>query len=124
LEKIIYVALGGSLGALSRYGITLLSVKFFSSRFPVGTLIVNLLGCFLIGIVFTLGAEKDFISPSFRLFFITGFLGALTTFSTYGIESINLARSGDLNVSIANIAANNLVGFLLVLAGIWIGKNI
>lgn len=124
LEKILYVTAGGGLGALSRYGITLLSVKLFSDRFPFGTLAVNLVGCFLIGFVFALAAEKNIISPSFRLFFVTGFLGALTTFSTYGIESINFARSGMITTSLLNIAANNIGGFILILIGLWIGRTI
>lgn len=124
LEKIIYVAIGGSLGALSRYGISLLCVELFGERFPYGTLIVNLAGCFLIGLAFSLGVERNIISPSFRLFFITGFLGALTTFSAYGIESINFARDGLLNTSLINIAANNFGGFILILVGLWIGRII
>ncbi len=124
MEKILYVTAGGGLGALSRYGITLLSVKLFSDRFPFGTLAVNLVGCFLIGFVFALAAEKNIISPSFRLFFVTGFLGALTTFSTYGIESINFARSGMITTSLLNIAANNIGGFILILIGLWIGRTI
>lgn len=116
------VAFGGSVGALSRYGITLLSVKFFSDRFPHGTLIVNLTGCFLIGLVFALGSGKNFISPSFRLFFITGFLGAFTTFSTFAIESVNFARSGMMCESLINIAVNNIGGLLLVIAGLLTGR--
>jgi len=124
LEKIIIVAFGGSLGALSRYGLTLFSVKLFSDRFPFGTLFVNLAGCFLIGLIFSLGSEKNIINPLFRLFFVTGFLGALTTFSTYGIESVNFARNGMLDSTIINIAANNIGGFLLILLGLWIGRII
>jgi CrcB protein len=124
LEKIFLVALGGSLGALSRYGITILSARLFSDRFPAGTLIVNLTGCFLIGLMFSLGSERNIISPLFRLFFITGFLGALTTFSTYGIESVNFARNGMLDVSLLNILLNNIAGFLLVFMGLWAGRSI
>ncbi len=124
MEKIFFVAIGGSFGALSRFGISILSVKLFGERFPYGTLIVNLAGCFLIGLVFSLGSERNIISPSFRLFFITGFLGALTTFSTYGIESINFARDGMMNTTLINIAANNIGGFILILIGLWIGRLI
>ncbi len=124
LEKILFVTVGGGLGALSRYGIALLSAKFFSDRFPLGTLAVNLTGCFLIGFVFALASEKNIISPSFRLFFVTGFLGALTTFSTYGIESVNFVRSGMITTSLFNIAANNIGGFILILIGLWLGRTI
>jgi CrcB protein len=124
LEKIFFVAIGGTIGALSRYGISLLAVELFGERFPFGTLIVNLAGCFLIGLSFSMGVERNLLSPAFRLFFITGFLGALTTFSAYGIESINFARDGLINTSLLNIAANNFGGFILILVGLWIGRII
>jgi fluoride exporter len=124
MNKFMLVAIGGCLGALSRYGISLLAVKLFSDKFPLGTLTVNLTGCFLIGLMFSLGSERNIVNPLFRMFFVTGFLGALTTFSTYGIESINFARNGLFNTSIINIAANNIGGFLLILIGLWIGRII
>ena len=74
---------GGSIGALSRYGVSLLAVSLFGSRFPWGTLIVNLAGCFLIGLSFALAERGSTIMhPSMRLFFVTGYLGALTTFDS------------------------------------------
>jgi len=79
LEKILFVAAGGSIGAVSRYLISLLADKLFTDRFPIGALFVNLSGCFLINSIFSLASEKNMINPSFRLFFVTGFLGALTT---------------------------------------------
>jgi len=124
LEKLILVAAGGSLGALSRYGITLFSVKLFGDKFPAGTLFVNLAGCLLIGLSFALGVERDALPPSTRLFFVTGFLGALTTFSTYGIESINFMRNGMPDTTILNIAANNIGGLGMVLIGLWLGRII
>lgn len=124
MDNVLFVALGGSIGALTRYGVSLLSVKLFSDRFPWGTLAVNLVGCFLIGFVFSLAAERSSVSPSFRLFFVTGFLGALTTFSTYGIESVNFARSGMLDTAMINMAANNIGGLLMVLAGLWLGRTL
>ena len=122
MEKILFVFIGGGTGAISRYGLSLLAVKIFGGRFPLGTLFVNCLGCFLIGLIFSLGAEKNIINSSFRLFFVTGFLGGLTTFSTYGIESVNFAVNGMMNISLINIAANNLCGLFLVLLGLWIGR--
>ena len=95
--KILLVLLGGSLGALSRYGVSLLAVKLFGVKFPWGTLIVNLSGCFLIGLAFAWG-ERGFgiMNPSVRLFFMTGYLGALTTFSTFGLETSNCPAGGEI----------------------------
>jgi CrcB protein len=121
--KILFVLLGGSLGALSRYGVSLLAVKLFGVKFPWGTLIVNLSGCFLIGLAFAWG-ERGFgiMNPSVRLFFMTGFLGALTTFSTFGLEIVTALQEGRYLVAVANILANNVVGIALVFSGMVVGR--
>lgn len=121
--KILLVLAGGSLGALSRYAVALLAVKLFGAKFPWGTLIVNLSGCFLIGLSFAL-AERGFniMNPSARLFFVTGYLGALTTFSTYALETTNALRARTYLVMLSNILSNNLAGVALVFLGMWVGR--
>ena len=121
--KILFVLLGGSLGALSRYGVSLLAVKLFGVKFPWGTLIVNLSGCFLIGLAFAWG-ERGFgiMNPSVRLFFMTGYLGALTTFSTFGLEIVTALQEGRYLVAAANILANNVIGIALVFLGMVVGR--
>lgn len=115
--------LGGSIGALSRYSVSLLAVKFFGARFPWGTLFVNLSGCFLIGLSFALAEHGSrWMGNAARLFFVTGYLGALTTFSTYALESTNALRIGNFRGGFLNIALNNLSGMALVLLGAWVGK--
>ena len=123
MTKILLVMAGGSLGALSRYGVALLAVKLMGSRFPWGTLIVNLAGCFLIGLAFAL-AERgvNIMNPSARLFFMTGYLGALTTFSTFGLETVNAMRAGAHLATAANFLSNNLIGAALVFLGMWVGR--
>ena len=120
--KSILVVIGGGLGALSRYHTSLVAVKIFGDRFPFGTLLVNLTGCLVIGILFTLGNDRNIIGPETRLFLMTGFLGGLTTFSSYGLESVNFARSGSLDITAINFLANNVGGYLLVFIGLRIGK--
>ena len=123
IMKIILVMLGGSLGALSRYGVSLLAVKLFGIKFPWGTLIVNLSGCFLIGLAFSLADRGlNIMNPSIRLFFVTGYLGALTTFSTFGLETVNAMREGKYIVTVANILSNNILGSALVLLGMIVGR--
>ena len=121
--KILLVMAGGSLGALSRYALSLLAAKLLGTRFPWGTLSVNLAGCFLIGLAFTL-AERglSLMNPSMRLFFMTGFLGALTTFSTFGLETTNAIREGAHLVAVGNFLSNNLIGTALVFLGILAGR--
>lgn len=121
--KVLLVLLGGALGALVRYGVTTLSAKAHNTAFPMGTLYVNLAGCFLIGLVFGLGELKG-VNPQFRLFFVTGFLGALTTFSTYSLETVCHGNSGLTNMALANIAVNNIGGIALVRVGLIVSKLI
>ncbi|MDA8116765.1 MAG: fluoride efflux transporter CrcB [Actinomycetota bacterium] len=122
--KILLVMAGGSLGALSRYGVTLLAANLFGTRFPWGTLVVNLTGCFIIGLLFSLGERTDLVNPSFRLFFMTGFLGALTTFSTFALETVNAAKAAVPLVVGANFLSNNVLGIALVFLGLWAGSLI
>jgi len=115
--KIGLVMAGGSLGALSRYGISQLSVRLFEGEFPWGTLIVNLCGCFLIGMSFALADRSPVMNPSVRFFFITGFLGALTTFSTYGYETFSAVQAGSHWLAVGNVLLNNIAGLILVFLG-------
>ena len=115
------VFIGGGIGAATRYGTTLLTGKWFGSGFPWGTLVVNLSGCLMIGIILGLSEKSSLILPSTRLFLVTGFLGGLTTFSSYALESILAFRSSTF-LALANIVANNLVGLALVVFGITLTK--
>jgi CrcB protein len=123
LMKILLVMAGGSIGALSRYAVSLLAARLLGTRFPWGTLVVNLSGCFLIGLAFAL-AERglNIMNPSMRLFFVTGYLGALTTFSTFGLETVNALREGTYMISLSNFLANNVLGAALVFLSMLLGR--
>jgi CrcB protein len=123
IMKILLVMAGGSIGALSRYAVSLWAAKLFGTRFPWGTLTVNLSGCFLIGLAFA-WAERglNIMNPSIRLFFMTGFLGSLTTFSTFGLETVNSMREGTHLVTVANFLSNNVMGAALVFLGMLVGR--
>jgi fluoride exporter len=122
LTKIALVMIGGSLGALSRYWISLLSVRLFGTGFPWGTLLVNLGGCFLIGLSFALAERSSLMNPAARLFFVTGFLGALTTFSSFGYETFTALHEGSHWVAMNNVLLNNVVGLILVFLGFRLGS--
>ncbi len=122
LTKFMIVMLGGSLGAASRFGIGLLTAKVWGTRFPWGTLTVNLVGCLLIGFVFALADRARLLTPDMRLLVITGYLGALTTFSSFSLETINAARSGMYLQPAMNILVNNLGGLVCTLLGLWLGS--
>jgi CrcB protein len=122
LTKFLIVMLGGSLGAASRFGIGLLTAKVWGTRFPWGTLTVNLVGCFLIGFVFALADRARLLTPDMRLLVITGYLGALTTFSSFSLETVNAARAGMHLQPVMNILVNNLGGLVCTIFGLWLGN--
>jgi len=123
MTKIFLVMAGGSIGAVSRYAVALLAVRLLGTRFPWGTLLVNLAGCFLIGLAFALAERgNSLMNPAMRLFFITGYLGALTTFSTYALETVEAVRAQNLLVALPNLLLNNFLGAALVLLGMWVGR--
>ena len=121
MEKWLLVMLGGSLGAASRYGVSLLSARLFGPQFPYGTMLVNLAGCFLIGLLFALADRSRLLTPDVRLLLITGYLGALTTFSTFSLETVSAGRAGLTLQALTNILINNLGGLSLTWLGLRLG---
>lgn len=115
--KFLLVLAGGGLGSICRYSVSLLSLKLFGTRFPYGTMIVNLTGCFLVGVCFGLTERAAWFGPLARLFFMTGFLGGLTTFSSFALETVVAGRTG--TIALANLFVNNVIGMGMVLAGMW-----
>lgn len=117
----LLVMLGGSLGAASRYGVGLLTARLWGTSFPWGTLVVNMTGCFLIGVLFALADRFRFLTPDIRVLLITGYLGALTTFSSFTLETVNAGRAGLVMQSLTNILVNNLGGLFLTFLGLRLG---
>lgn len=123
----IGIAFGGALGALSRYFLNL----FIQGRlgagswaaFPLGTLVINVLGSFLLGLTIALSA-RGLVSPELRLAFGTGFVGAFTTFSTFEWESDLLLRSGDGLRAALYVFGNLLAGYAAVLFGRWVAGRL
>lgn len=120
MQKLMLVMTGGALGAACRYATTALAERLWGTGFPWGTLAVNWSGCLLIGISFALAEYRNLLSPESRLFFVTGFLGALTTFSTFALESVLFARPGSAHLALANFVAHNAGGLALVFVGVWL----
>jgi len=122
MERYLYISLGAIFGANARYLVGLWAANRLGADFPYGTLFVNVAGCFVIGFFFGLGETRITITPELRLFFAVGFLGAFTTFSTFGYESVSLARSGALWLSLLNIVGSNLLCLLAVAAGLLVAR--
>ena len=115
--NIICVGCGGFLGAISRYIISIYTSKQFLFKIPLGTLIVNVLGGFLIGLIMELTIKNNFISPQLKLFLATGIMGGLTTFSTFSYETIVLIKEGNILLAILNILLNLILSLLGVVLG-------
>lgn len=122
LKSLLLIMCGGGLGAVGRYGVGLLAMRFWGHQFPWGTLMVNLAGCFLAGLIYGLAERARWITPELRLLLITGFLGAFTTFSAFALETVNTARAGLMQQSLTNILINTLGGIALASLGIWLGR--
>ncbi len=116
--QMLVVGAGGFLGSIMRYVISGLSYRFIPhASFPYGTLVVNVLGCFFIGLVSGLAESRQIFSPNFRLFVMLGFLGGFTTFSTFGYETYALMRDMESLRAIANICLHIGLGLIAVLFG-------
>lgn len=121
MKQMLFIALGGSIGALARFGIAKFVNQISGGVFPWGTLTVNFIGLFVIGFLYEL-FEKTLVPSEIRLFLTVGFLGALTTFSTYGMETITLFRNGQYGAAVLNIVLSNVIGIALVVAGIFVAR--
>ncbi len=123
IEKLLAVGLGGAIGAMLRYFVFLIFEKSPNQNFPWSTLLVNLLGAFLIGILW--GAfTRFYVSPGIRLFIFVGILGSFTTFSTFAFDIFNLSRDGSVKYLLAYILATNIFGISLAFAGYYISKAV
>lgn len=119
---LLLVGLGGFAGAVSRYLLDGWVSERNPTAFPVGTLVVNLTGTFLLGILFAWVIERDVLPPEVRAPLMIGFLGAYTTFSTYVLESWRLVEDGAWVLAFANLAGSVVLGMVAVLAGLAVGR--
>lgn len=116
------VAVGGALGAVARYGLGVwISGKWVHS-FPLHTFLINISGAFLLGFLNTLLLDKLTLSPEIRLALTVGFLGAFTTFSTFGYEAIIMIKDGDLSTAVIYTVSSVMIGFFGVLLGMGLAR--
>lgn len=111
------IALAGSLGCLARYWLGGWIARYAGESFPTGTLLVNLLGCFLIGLLYHLLEERLLVDPAVRTAILIGFLGALTTFSSYSLQTLTLLRDGEFLLAGTYVTVSNVAGLALVWGG-------
>lgn len=123
IKLILLVGAGGFAGSIARFLSQQLILRYYPSSFPWGTLIVNIVGCFLIGVVYAFSTKGNLLSPEIRLLLATGFCGGFTTFSSFAYDNISLLREGELFYTFLYIAASVTIGLLAAYAGIFIVKS-
>jgi len=124
LSNYLVVAIGGALGAVARYWVATVIGTRYPSAFPYPTLIINITGSFVIGLFLTLVSERLHISPTWRLGFAVGFVGAYTTFSTFEFETFKLIESGAGLSALMYVAVSLILGFAAVWGGIALAHRI
>src|SRR6478672_78837 len=117
-RNVLLVGVGGFVGSVARYLVAVLFANQFSSVFPFATLTVNVVGCFLIGIIFALSDRGNILSPEWRVLLTTGFCGGFTTFSTFSYESLRLLQDGEYLYVGAYVLASVVVGLAATYVGI------
>ena len=122
IQQVLAVAVGGALGSCIRFAVAK-ALPQPENGLPWATILVNLAGCLLIGIAVSWSTHKTELSPELRALVITGFLGGLTTFSAFGLESVLLAKDGKLWLTAVYLTLQVGGGLLAVLLGFWLGRN-
>lgn len=117
MTTILILAIGATAGATLRYYMTIWAAARFGTAFPYGTLIINVLGSFILGCFLTLATERLAISPQMRLLIATGFCGSFTTFSTFSYETVGLLNDGNYLASALNAFGSLALGLTSVILG-------
>ena len=123
MSRILLIALGGAAGAVARYWIAGLGQRLTDGSFPLGTLVVNLSGCLLVGFFGSLFSGPVIVREEYRFALMVGFLGGFTTFSTFGYETLALMSDREWWLAGVNLVVSNLAGLLAVWLGhrAWVG---
>jgi CrcB protein len=115
--QLFAIAGGGALGAVARFLVSGTVYRLLGRDFPWGTLSVNLIGSFAMGLLFVLLLERSLLAPELRAAVLIGFLGSFTTFSTFSLETLTLAEQGEILTALANVATS----VVLCVAACWVG---
>jgi fluoride exporter len=123
-RTILIVGVGGFIGSILRYLGQLAAGKIFSPSFPMGTFLVNLLGCFIIGSVFAMSEKGNLLTAEMRLFLAVGFCGGFTTFSTFAADNLMLLKDNSIGLLMLNVLSSVVLGIFAVYLGIVVIRSI
>jgi len=121
--RYLIVGAGGFIGAVARFAVGVYFDTFWRRDFPLATFVVNVSGCFILGLFLTLATERLPVDPRLRLFLATGFVGAYTTFSTFEYETQRLTTTGALGWAIVNVLTSVVAGFAAVQLGVFLARR-
>ena len=124
LSSIASIGVGATVGATCRYYIGTISAQYFGKNFPYGTLISNVLGSFIAGVLIVLVLEKFLLNETYRLMLLVGLAGSLTTMSALSIESIQMLSDGQYSQALLNILSNLLLSLLAASLGVLAAKHV
>ncbi len=117
-RSLLFIDIGSFVGGVCRYLLQQFVQKQYPSSIPLGTLSVNLIGCFVIGVVYELSAKGNLLSPEMRLFLATGICGGFTTFSSFAYENVSMVLEGEFYYPLLYVLISIIIGFGAVHAGI------
>jgi len=121
LRQLLLVAAGGAIGSVARWRVSgWVLHQAVDWRFPIGTFVVNVLGCLIVGVLAGLAIKEDFFSTDQRLLLFTGVMGGFTTFSAFGLETFYLLRRGEYLIAGSNMVLSMVVG----MAALWVGYQL
>jgi CrcB protein len=122
LIRYVFIAIGGAIGAIARFAVGSYVGNRMGTRFPYGTMLINLTGSFVIGVVMTIIAERATINRNVIYLVPIGFIGAYTTFSTFEFETLRLVQDGQALAALSNVFLSVLAGFAMVWLGMVVGR--
>ena len=122
MKNLIIIGAGGAFGAVARHLVGALVIRHVNWAFPVGTFLVNLSGCFFIGLLYGIAVRYSWLTLEWRLFLITGICGGYTTFSSFSFESISLVRQGNYTYFFLYVLGSVILGLLATVIGIMVIK--
>ena len=124
MSRFFWICAAGAVGTGARYLISGWALAALGAGFPYGTLAVNVVGSFLMGIVMQVGLATPILSPTLRMTLATGFIGGFTTYSTFNFETIRLVQTGAWKLAVGNVAITLVTCFTAGLAGIALGRSL